>query len=83
MSLAISKLENVGIVNGHTKAACPAWLAGLNRIERAELLRSLRFVDKIGAEGLLVRVTLPGRKTAIGFDAASVEKLFPVEGRTP
>jgi hypothetical protein len=38
--------------------------------------RSVRMIHKLAAEGLLVRVTLPGRKTACGYTRESVEKLL-------
>jgi len=42
--------------------------------------KSVRFVHKLSAEGLLVRVVLPGRKTACGFTRESVEKLLVAGG---
>ncbi len=43
----------------------------------AELFdKSKRMVFKLAGEGLLERVTLPGRKRAVGFTAASVERLL-------
>ena len=42
--------------------------------------KSKRLVMKLAAEGLLVRVTLPGRKRAVGFTAESVERLLTAGG---
>ena len=42
--------------------------------------RSLRFVDKLAAEGVLHRIMLPGRKRSCGFASAEVERL--VSGKT-
>ena len=43
--------------------------------------RSLRFVDKLAAEGVLQRVTLPGRVRACGYREKDVERLLSAEGR--
>lgn len=43
--------------------------------------KSVRLCHKLAAEGLLVRVTLPGRKQACGFTRESVEKLLAGEGQ--
>jgi hypothetical protein len=49
----------------------------IGRIRTAERIdRSLRFVDRLGQQGLLRRVTLPGRKRAIGFLESDVEALI-------
>ena len=49
-------------------------------LPRAEVARrfnrSLRFVDKLAAEGVLQRVTLPGRVRACGYREADVERLM-------
>ena len=42
--------------------------------------RSVRMVHKLSAEGLLVKVVLPGRKQACGFTRESVEKLLSAGG---
>ncbi|MBM3839013.1 MAG: hypothetical protein FJ398_13805 [Verrucomicrobia bacterium] len=38
--------------------------------------RSLRFVDRLAAEGVLKKIRLPGRRRAIGFLAEDVERLL-------
>ena len=49
----------------------------MRRHDVAEALgRSMRTVDNLAAEGLLRRVTLPGRKRACGFRAEDVEALL-------
>ena len=49
-------------------------------IRRAEtarrLSRSLRFVDKLAATGILTKRKLPGRVRALGFLATDVDKLI-------
>jgi hypothetical protein len=42
----------------------------------ARLGRSLRFVDKLAACGTLRRITLPGRRRAIGFAEADITALI-------
>ena len=52
----------------------------LTRAEVAKRFdRSLRFVDKLAAEGVLQRVTLPGRVRACGYREADVERLLSAE----
>jgi hypothetical protein len=59
------------------KAAHPTKPRIIGRIRTAERIdRSLRFVDRLAQEGLLKRVTLPGRKRAIGFVESDVEALI-------
>ena len=49
----------------------------LTRAEVAKRFdRALRFVDKLAAEGVLQRVTLPGRVRACGYREADVERLM-------
>ena len=49
----------------------------LRRKEVAERLgRSLRLVDRLVVEGVLQKVTLPGRKRACGFREVDVETLL-------
>ena len=49
----------------------------LTRKATAEMLhRSLRFVDRLAEQGILRRVTLPGRHRSIGFAQADVERLI-------
>jgi hypothetical protein len=49
----------------------------MRRLDVAKTLgRSLRTVDMMAAEGLLRRVTLPGRTRACGFLAEDVEALL-------
>jgi hypothetical protein len=52
-------------------------------VRRAEvarrLSRSLRFVDKIAASGLLTKRKLPGRVRASGFLASDVDALIMAE----
>ncbi len=38
--------------------------------------RSLRFVDSLAKQGLLPKVTLPGRKRAIGFRQEDIQRLI-------
>ena len=53
-------------------------------LPRAEVARrfnrSLRFVDKPAVQGVLRRVTLPGRQRACGFLAEEVERVMAGEG---
>lgn len=49
----------------------------MRRHEVAEVLgRSQRTIDNLASEGVLRRVTLPGRKRACGFLAKDVEALL-------
>lgn len=62
------------------KRETPAVARLLRRETVAErLCCSLRTVDKLAVQGLLHRVTFPGRKRASGFREADVESL--VNGR--
>lgn len=48
----------------------------LRRVEVARLLgRSVRSVDHLSAQGILLRVTLPGRRRAAGFRLSDVQRL--------
>ncbi len=57
---------------------------GARILTRAEVAkrfeRSLRFVDKLAAEGILQRVTLPGRVRACGYREGDVERLLGAGG---
>lgn len=49
----------------------------LSRSKTADLLsKSLRFVDRLAEQGVLQRVTMPGRKRGAGFRQADVEALI-------
>jgi hypothetical protein len=49
----------------------------LHRHEVAQRLgRSLRFVDRLARNGLLRKVTIPGRKRAIGFRSGELDALI-------
>lgn len=49
----------------------------MRRSEVAQLLnRSLRFVDKLSAEGVIQKVKLTGRKRAVGFRSKDVDQLL-------
>ena len=50
----------------------------LSRRKAAEILgdKSLRYVDRLAQQGILKKVTVPGRSRAIGFRAADVEALI-------
>lgn len=54
-------------------------------VRRAEvarrLSRSLRFVDKLAASGVLAKRKLPGRVRALGFLASDVDALILAEGQ--
>lgn len=72
-----------------TPNATPVPNQGSRIISRSKacqkLDRSLRFVDRLAEQGLLQKVTLPGRKRAVGFLEADVEALIsghlPADGR--
>jgi hypothetical protein len=52
----------------------------LTRAEVAKRFgRTLRFVDTLSAQGVLRRVTLPGRIRSCGFREADVEQLLSTE----
>lgn len=38
--------------------------------------KSLRYVDKLAAQGVIRRIVLPGRKRAAGFNSAELERLI-------
>lgn len=60
-----------------TAPATPPANRILKRGEVAERMgRSLRFVDKLSAEGILPKKRLPGRTRAIGFASEDVERLL-------
>ena len=49
----------------------------LRRSEVAQRFgRSKRFVDKLAREGVLTKLTLPGRTRAVGFKSEDVDRLF-------
>ena len=59
--------------NQETTPAAPLEHRLLRRIEAARLLgRSARTVDDLAQQGILHKVTLPGRKRAAGFRYADV-----------
>ena len=77
----------VGAVRNHGQPAGPkpTLARGSARIlTRAEVAkrfgRTLRFVDTLSAQGVLQRVTLPGRIRSCGFREADVEQLMIGEG---
>ncbi len=77
----------VGAIRNHGRSgeATPATTRqGVRILTRAEVARrfdrSLRFVDKLATEGVLQRVTLPGRVRACGYREADVERLLGAEG---
>ena len=43
--------------------------------------KSLRYLDKLAAQGVLRRIVLPGRTRAAGFNVAEIERLI-TEGAT-
>lgn len=43
--------------------------------------RSLRYLDKLAAEGVLRKVKIPGRSRSVGFNAAHVRKLVAGRGQ--
>lgn len=57
---------------------------GLRIVSRAKtsekMDRSLRFVDRLAEQGLLKKVTLPGRKRAVGFLETDVDALISGHG---
>ena len=64
-----------------TAPAAPPANRILKRGEVAERMgRSLRFVDKLAAEGILPKKTLPGRTRAVGFASVDVERLLAGKG---
>ena len=78
----------VGAIKNHgrpTETTARTERQGARILTRAEVAkrfdRSLRFVDKLAAEGVLQRVTLPGRVRACGYREADVERLLGAEGR--
>ena len=78
----------VGAIKNHgrpTETTTKPERQGACILTRAEVAkrfdRSLRFVDKLAAEGVLQRVTLPGRVRACGYREADVERLLSAEGR--
>jgi len=82
MDATISTPERVKIVfrlkldDAPKKPEAPAPARLLRREVVAErLCCSLRTVDKLAVQGLLHRVTFPGRKRASGFREADVEAL--------
>jgi hypothetical protein len=71
----------VGTIRNHgerPKPSAPPQVARvLTRAEVAKRFnRSKRFVDKLAAEGVLKRVTLPGRMRACGLRETDVEELL-------
>lgn len=52
-------------------------------LRRAEVAKrmgcSLRMVDRMASEGMIQKVTLPGRKRACGFRLADIERLLTTE----
>ena len=78
----------VGIIRNHGRPAEPRpspKRQGACILTRAEVAkrfnRSKRFVDKLATEGVLQRVTLPGRVRACGYREADVERLLSAEGQ--
>ena len=77
----------VGTIRNHGRSAeaTPSTTRqGVRILTRAEVAkrfdRSLRFVDKLATEGVLRRVTLPGRVRACGYREADIERLLSAEG---
>ena len=53
----------------------------LRRREAAKLLgTSVRFIDKLAAEGVLPKVRMPNRKRALGIPKRAVEELIGARG---
>jgi Fe2+ or Zn2+ uptake regulation protein len=82
MDPTISTPERVKIIyrlkrgDSPKKPEAPAVAKLLRRETVAErLCCSLRTVDKLAVQGLLHKVTLPGRKRAIGFRETDVDAL--------
>ncbi len=62
-------------LNGTAAADGPARL--IRRAEAAQRLgRTLRFVDRLAADGIIERVRIPGRKRACGFRESDVSRLI-------
>jgi hypothetical protein len=63
-----------------TQKSAPVISAEPRLVRRAEVARrmsrSLRFVDKLAASGILTKRKLPGRLRASGFLASDVDKLI-------
>jgi hypothetical protein len=54
----------------------------VSRARAAKALdRSVRFVDALAQQGLLKKISLPGRKRALGFLAADIEALLTGQNR--
>jgi hypothetical protein len=76
----VSAIRNYGRPTEVKPQAEPRRAHILTRSEVAKRFnRSLRFVDKLSAEGVIGRVTLPGRIRACGYREADVEKLLAGE----
>jgi hypothetical protein len=76
----------VGAVRNHGRPTEPQPTPvrqGARILTRAEVAkrfgRTLRFVDTLSAQGVLRRVTLPGRIRSCGFREADVEQLLSAE----
>jgi hypothetical protein len=72
----LAAIRNHGRDSDHENAE-PRQNRILRRSDVAKRLnRSLRFVDKLSAEGVIQKVTLAGRQRAVGFRSEDVERLL-------
>ncbi len=80
-ALILGKIRNHGRLSADGPRTERQGVRILTRTEVAKRFdRSLRFVDKLATEGVLRRVTLPGRVRACGYREADVEGLLSAEG---
>lgn len=78
--LIITGIRNHGRQPTQTKPVEQQETRILRRAEVARRLgRSIRTIDKMVSEGMIQKVTFPGRKRACGFRLADIERLLSTD----